>query len=254
MKTNPTDAAAASRVVEILTTRPTGDTAPAASNLNEARRLAAEIAGQDKQGSMTLAVAIGLHKARQLDLALPYGETAAKMLNTPAAHLNYGDILLTLAESQSDPKEQRSSLERAVAEYDLVLKSQPDSVEAINNKAWILHSYMGQSRQALELVLALQKRVNAAALPGEFYDTLGSIQESNGKVRDAPGAAYTAGFKKAPEHPMLNFHFGKMIASDRSRAIKALPYLKKAIEGNLSPQMNQEATRVVQLIDRKGSV
>ena len=112
---------------------------------------------------------------------------------------------------------------------------------------------MGQSRQALELVLALQKRVNAAALPGEFYDTLGSIQESSGQVRDAE-QAYTAGLKKAPEHPMLNFHFGKMIASDRSRAVKALPYLKKAIEGNLSAPLNQEATRLVQLIDRKGSV
>ena len=60
--------------------------------------------------------------------------------------------------------------------------------------------------------------------------------------------------KKAPEHPVLNFHFGKMIASDRSRAVKARPYLKKALEGNLSPPMNQEATRLVQLIDRKGSI
>ena len=100
-----------------------------------------------------------------------------------------------------------------------MLQSQPNSVEAINNKAWILHTYLDQSRQALELVLALQKRVNSAALPGEFYDTLGSIQESIGKVRDAE-QAYIDGLKKAPEHPVLNFHFGKMIASDRSRAVQ----------------------------------
>ena len=106
---------------------------------------------------MTLAVAIGFHKARQFELALPYAETAAAKLDTPAAHLNFGDLLLTLAESQSDPKQQRSSLERAVAEYDLVLKAQPNSIEAINNKAWILHTYLDQSRQALELVLALAK-------------------------------------------------------------------------------------------------
>ena len=130
-----------------------------------------------------------------------------------------------------------------------MLKSQPNSIEAINNKAWILHTYMDQSRQALELVLALQKRVNSAALPGEFYDTLGSIQESIGKIREAE-QAYTDGLKKAPEHPVLNFHFGKMIAADRSRAGKARPYLKKALDWRpLSPPMTQEATRLVQLID-----
>ena len=134
-----------------------------------------------------------------------------------------------------------------------MLKSQPNSVEAINNKAWILHAYMDQSRQALELVLDLQKRVNSAALPGEFYDTLGSIQESIGKVGDAE-QAYTDGLRKAPEHPVLNFHFGKMIASDRSRAVKARRYLMKALEGHLSPPMTQEATRLVQLIDRKESI
>ena len=45
-----------------------------------------------------------------------------------------------------------------------------------------------------------------------------------------------------------------MIAGDRSRAVKARPYLVKALEGNLSPPMNKEATRLVQLIDRKGSI
>ena len=223
------------------------------TNSSEATQVAAEIAAKDQQGSMILAVAIGFHKARQLELAMSYAATAAAKLNTSAAHLNYGDVLLTLAESQSDPKQQKASLEQAVAEYDLVLKSHPNSIEAINNKAWILHTYMNQSRQALELVLGLQKRVNSAALPGEFYDTLGSIQESIGKIREAE-QAYTDGLRKAPEHPVLNFHFGKMIASDRSRALKARSLLKKALAGNLSPPMSQEATRLVQLIDRKGSI
>ena len=250
LKANPADASAASRLVEVLSARPVGDQANNPANLNQAKQIAAEIAAQDKQGPMTLAVAIGFHKARQLELACPYALTAATKLNTPAAHLNYGDVLLTLAESHSDTKQQKSALAQAIAEYDLVLKSQPNSVEAINNKAWILHAYMDQSRQALELVLDLQKRVNSTALPGEFYDTLGSIQESIGEVRDAE-QAYTDGLRKAPEHPVLNFHFGKMIASDGSRAVKARRYLMKALEGNLSPPMTQEATRLVQLIDRK---
>ncbi len=216
IKANPGDAAALARLVEVLCQRGPGNTEPAVSDLEDAKRLAAEIAGSDKQGSMTLALAIGFHKASQHELALPYARTAATKLDTAAAHLNLGDVLLTLAENNSDTKKQRASLELAIAEYDRVLKKQPNSVEAINNKAWILHSYLDQSRQALELVLGLQKRVNPVALPGEFYDTLGSIQESIGQARDAE-QTYMSGLKKAPENPVLNFHFGRMIAHDRDR-------------------------------------
>ena len=250
---NPTDAAAVSRLIEILSSRLTGNQPPAAADLDEARRIADEIVGRDQQGPLILGAAVGFHKARQFEPALPYAQAAAAKLNTAAAHLNYGDLLLTIAESQTDSKEQRGMLERSVAEYDHVLKTQPNSIEAINNKAWILHSYLGQSRQALELVLGLQKRVSSVVLPGEFYDTLGSIQESVGKTREAE-QTYLDGLRKSPEHPVLNFHFGRMIAGDSSRALKALPYLKRATSGDrLSPAMNQEATRLVQLIDRKAS-
>ncbi len=49
-----------------------------------------------------LAAAVGFHKAGQLDLALPLSERAATLLDNPVAHLNLGDLLLSLAESQPD--------------------------------------------------------------------------------------------------------------------------------------------------------
>ena len=107
LKANPTDASAASRLIEILSTpRPAGGATAGARDLDEAKHLAAEIAGQDKQGSMKLAVAIGYHKAHQFELAMPYAEAAAAKLGTPAAHLNFGDIVLTLAESQANSEPQ----------------------------------------------------------------------------------------------------------------------------------------------------
>jgi predicted Zn-dependent protease len=249
----PNDAAALTRLIELLSQRPAANSPSRDADLSEAKRIATEVAGRDEQGSLILGLAIGFNKAQQFELALPYAQTAAAKLDSAAAHLTYGDLLLTLAESQSDTKRQRASLEQAVVEYDRVLKTQPNSIEAINNKAWILHSYLNQSRQALELVLGLKQRVNSVALPGEFYDTLGSIQESIGKTRDAE-LTYLDGLKKSPEHPILNFHFGRMIAGDRDRALKARPYLKKALAGNrLTPPMTQEATRLVQLIDNKAS-
>ena len=249
---NPNDASAATRLVELLSQ--SGDPKTSPPDLAKAKKFANEIAARDKRGTMILAVAVGFHKARRLELALPWAKDAATKLDTPAAHLNLGDVLLSLAESQPDPAQARVTLEQAVTEYDRVLKSQPNSIEAVNNKAWILHTYLGQTRQALDLVLALQNRVAAAALPGEFYDTLGSIQESVGKISDAE-QSYQDGLKKAPEHPMLNFHFGKLIASDTSRADKgkARVYLKKALDfrDRLSPPMAQEAVRLVQLMDQR---
>ncbi len=130
------------------------------------------------------------------------------------------------------------------------MKAQPNSVEAVNNKAWILHTYLDQSQQALELVLGLQTRVNSAALPAEFYDTLGSIQQSVGQMREAE-QSYLTGLKKAEENPVLNYHYGTLVAADPTRALKARLHLAKAIAARdkLTAPMAQEAIRLVQSID-----
>jgi tetratricopeptide (TPR) repeat protein len=250
LKANPNDAAAAGQLVHLLAQPLEGGKPPGTSDLSAARRVATEIAARDENGTLNLALSIGFHKAGQLELALPHAEAAAAKLDSAAAHLNLGDLLLTMAESQPDPKAARRTFERAVAEYDRVLKSQPGLVEAVNNKAWILHTYLGESQKALALVLELQKRTTVVALPGEFYDTLGAIQESLGQIRDAE-QSYVDGLRKSPEHPVLNFHFGKLIAGDPGRAEKARSHLNKALSaGNrLSPPMAKEAEKLLRLID-----
>ncbi len=252
LKANPKDAPAASLLIEILAEVPAGKPNRSDGD-SEVKRVAAELTSGDVQGSMSLAVAIGLHKAQRLQMALPYAEAAATKLNTPAAHINLGDLLLSIAESEPSSAEAKATFAKAVAEYDIVLAAQPNSIEAVNNKAWILHSYLDRSREALEIVVALQKRVNPGVLPCEFYDTLGAIQESIGQTASAE-QSYLDGLKKSPEHPMLNFHFGKMIANDRTRAQKARPYLDKAVEKGKesNPQMAQEAIKLVQGLESSG--
>jgi cellulose synthase operon protein C len=253
LKAIPGDTTAVVRLIENYTLRQPGGQPPAEADLAEAKRLAAEIVGRDDKGHLILALAIGFHKTGQLELAFPHAEAAAAKLDTPAAHLNFGDLLLTFAESQSDPSRARASFERAVEQYNLVLKAQPNSVQAVNNKAWILHSHLGKSQTALDMVLDLRKRVNPAFLPGEFYDTLGAIQESIGQTVDAE-QSFLEGLKRSPENPVLNFHFGKLILSDRDRASKARTFLNKALQNRdrLSPPMALEAVRLVQLIDNQG--
>jgi predicted Zn-dependent protease len=212
-----------------------------AQDVQDAMALAEQYGGADPRGNLCLALAVGFHKAGRFDLALPWAEKAAQKLDLPVVHLNYGDILLTKAEATSEETTARGYFEKAVEQYDLVLNAQANSVEATNNKAWILHRYLNQNAEALRLAEELARRSDPSTLPGEFYDTLGSIQEAAGRRREAEDA-YERGLKKTPEHPVLNYHMGRLMARDRDRKDQAARYLEKAREGKsrLSPAMADE--------------
>ncbi|MEO6808687.1 MAG: tetratricopeptide repeat protein, partial [Isosphaeraceae bacterium] len=186
----------------------------------------------DPTGNAALALAIGFHKAGQDDEALPWIEKAAAKLDRPVVHLTFGDILMTKAEAATGSASSRLMSEQAIAEYDKVLKVQASSIEAVNNKAWILHRHLGQDSRALELAEGLAHRADPESLPAEFLDTLGSIQAALNKTRDAE-ETFRQGLRKAPEFAMLNYHMGKLIANDDdpSRAARAVPYLEKARDG-----------------------
>lgn len=249
----PADPSIVAQYVQLLAEPDPASPAARPAGLEEAKRLAAEIANRDAKGTTLLAAAVGFHKARRLELALPLSEKAAKLLDSPVSHLNLGDLLLSLAESQPDPDKARPYFERAVEQYDRVLQLQPGSIEAVNNKAWVLHSSLGRSQEALELAQALVARANPAALPGEFYDTLGAIQESVGRPADAE-ESYQEGLKRSPELAVLHYHYGKLIAADKARGNRAKDHLSKAIasKDQLSPDMADEAVRLVNQIDVDG--
>jgi cellulose synthase operon protein C len=241
----PEDAIGLAQLIEILSSpvRPGGT--PDAAKIQAAKDLATSIAGRDKKGNLTLAAAVGFHKAEQLDLALAWAEKAAATLDAPVLHLNYGDMLLSLAD-RSRGDEAKAYYRRAVEQYDLVLKAQANSVEAINNKAWILHTAFGESNKALVLAQGLLNRVDPSTLPGEFFDTLGAIQEATGNPRDAE-VSYDKGLRKNPDHPVLNYHMGKLLVADPARAGKAKVYLEKALAGcaKMSPTMAAEVSSLM---------
>ncbi|HEY2158588.1 MAG TPA: tetratricopeptide repeat protein, partial [Isosphaeraceae bacterium] len=250
LKAVPTDANGLSIAVRILC-EPAAAGKPAdPARLDEARALAEEFAGADTNGAMAAAAAIGFHRAGELDAALPWGEKAAKLSDAQGIHLNFGDLLLTLAESR--PGAGRDGyLTRALAEFDRVLKDRPDTIEAVNNKAWILHTYLKRSQEALDLAEAAVRRAEPAGLPPEFYDTLGSIQEATGHAREAE-ESYRAGLEKAPEMPMLNFHMARLILADKARAGRAAAYLERAQAGRdkLPPAMAAEVAALAEKVSR----
>lgn len=245
----PEDAIGLASIVELLA-RPAGPNGkPLAENLKQAQALAASVGQRDTEGNLTLAMAIAFHKAEQLELARQWAEKATTRLDTPLVHLNYGDILLSLAERSSDSTQSKTFLDNALSEYDKVLSTHANSIEAVNNKAWILHSYMGQSKEALTLAQGLLGRVDPSTLPGEFFDTLGAIQESLGKKSDAEDS-YTKGLRKTPDHPVLNLHMGKLLMADSRRASKARGYLEKAFaaRNRMSPTMASEVATLMEKV------
>jgi predicted Zn-dependent protease len=250
LKAVPEDAAGLASLVEILTEPRDDGRKPGSAELAEAQALAQSVGTSDPGGKLLLALAVGFHKAGQLDLALPWAEKAAAKLDAPVVHLNYGDLLLSVAEATKDPAQARSCFERAVAQYDLVLKTQERSVEAINNKAWILHTHLGDSRAALDLALGLLKRSDPALLPGEFFDTLGTVQQATGRTRDAE-MSYAEGLRKAPDHAVLNYHMGKLLLAEHNR--KALPYLERAYanRSRLSPKVADEVATLMKQATRE---
>ena len=250
LKAVPGDATGLAIALRILC-EPTAPGKPAdPARIDEARAFAEEFAAKDDRGGLALAAAIGFHRAGQLEAALPWAEKAAKLADNRTVHLNFGDLLLSLAETRAGA-ERDGYLARAVAEFDRVLKEQPDNVEAVNNKAWILHTYLKRSQEALELAEGAARRAEPSSLPAEFYDTLGAIQEATGRAREAE-ESYRAGLSKAPDLPILNFHMGRLIAADSSRASKAATYLERAAVGRdkLPPELAAEVGALAEKVRR----
>ena len=231
LKLYPDDQVALTSAIQILVEARDDNKPASREDLDKAAALAKSLGETDTKGNRMLSISTGYSRAGMVDAAIPWAEKAVEKLDSVPARLQLGDLLLTQSEAQRETDKARALQDRALAQFDKILSVKPDVVEAVNNKAWILHRYRDDSKKALELARGLLQRVDPNSLPGEFYDTLGSIQEALNQPKDAE-ESYKKGLAKLPNHPVLNYHMGKLIAADRSRARKAAEYLKTAQDGS----------------------
>lgn len=247
---SPDDEQLLSALVRYLVTDSGTGSASEEDRLAEALRLAEEVDEDESSGTLALALALGFHRGGRSDLAKPWAERASTLIDEPAVHLTFGDVLLAFAESRKGNADARSVFEEAVAMYDKVLSRDSKSVEAVNNKAWILHRHLGKDQEALDLIEGLLSRVERRTLPGEVFDTLGSIHQAVGREKDAE-QSFAEGLRKSPDLAVLNFHLGRLIAADPERSARANQYLSKA-DASRAELTPEDAAELETLLNRVG--
>lgn len=264
LKANPNDPGILTALIYRLA-QPRGTKAPTpppAADLAEANALAKQYGAEDKDGRLSLALAMGFGKADQVDLAIPWAKQAVAKIAAAGAepapiddvvvsHLSLGSLLMTKGDKTRNPQESRAYYEQAADEYGKVIQANANVIEAVNNRAWILHKHLGENEKALEVASEFAGRNAPRALPTEFLDTLGSIQAAVGQKPKAE-ETYKAALDSDPDSPILNFRLGCLISEDTKRTEEALACLRRAEAriGELRPENAKELKAKIQQLDR----
>ncbi len=167
----------------------------------------------------------------------------AIQLLTEGVRLNrgHGELRLLLASAL----EEAGQIDRAIEEYDAMLRMNPRALVAANNLAALLADHKGDPK-SLERALALSREFETQAPHPFFLDTLGWVHLKLGH-RDEAVRLIRLALSKVPDHPVLNYHLG--VAYYRAGlAAEAKAYLRKAIaSGKAFPGVAEAQTMLAQL-------
>ncbi|MDR4459379.1 MAG: tetratricopeptide repeat protein [Nitrospirales bacterium] len=118
-------------------------------------------------------------------------------------------------------------IDLAIRQYELVLNHAPHDVMAANNLAFVLADKKGDAR-SLEQALALTRNFESRTQNPFLLDTLAWVYYKMGLNEEATSVLKKA-LSKAPDHGLLNYHFGMLTLKAGDRG-KAQQYLQKAME------------------------
>ncbi len=153
-------------------------------------------------------------------------------------NLNSPVLLNVLASySQADGK-----IDSAIGAYETILGDNPTDVLASNNLAYLLTDKRGD-QQSLEKALILTQDFEYKTENPFLLDTLAWVYYKMGHHKEAESVLRKA-LGKAPDHPLMNYHFGLLIleAGDQRTAQK---HLEKALRNGQKFEGFEEARRLV---------
>lgn len=147
------------------------------------------------------------------------------------------EMHLLLAKTLSEAGE----IDRAVEEYEVLLRLNPRSLVAANNLASMLTDQKGDQK-SLERALALAKDFDKTAPNAFFLDTLGWVHHKLGNSGQAVHFIQQA-LAKAPDHPVVNYHLG-VAYFKTGQKVEAKAHLEKAA-GFATPFPGQDEAKSV---------
>ena len=167
-----------------------------------------------------------------------------------------GDEALEVLEKgvQQNPKSQElrlllattfsetGNVDRAIQEYDALLRLDPRALVAANNLASLLVDQKGDQK-SLERALLLTKEFETSAPNPYFLDTLGWVHLKLGHRDEALRVIQQAAVK-APDHPVLNYHLGIAYFKVGHMA-EAKTHLQKALASQKTFQGLEDAKSVL---------
>jgi len=134
------------------------------------------------------------------------------------------------------------NVDRAIQEYDALLRLDPRALVAANNLASLLVDQKGDQK-SLERALLLTKEFETSAPNPYFLDTLGWVHLKLGH-RDEALRFIQQAVTKAPDHPVLNYHLG-IAYFKAGQAAEAKTHLQKAVASQKTFQGLEDAKSVL---------
>ncbi len=131
--------------------------------------------------------------------------------------------------------------DRAIQEYEAILRNNPRALLAANNLAALLTDYKGDPK-SLERALSLCREFEIQSSNPVFLDTLGWVHLKLGHADEAIRLIRQA-VAKAPDHPVLNYHLGTAY-SKAGQVKEARAHLEKAVSSK-QPFTGREEARAV---------
>jgi predicted Zn-dependent protease len=145
-------------------------------------------------------------------------------------------LLLAMSFSES------GNVDRAIQEYEALLRLDPRALVAANNLASLLVDQKGD-QNSLERALLLTKEFETSAPSPYFLDTLGWVHLKLGH-RDEALRFIQQAVAKAPDHPVLNYHLG-IAYFKAGQAAEARTHLQKAVASQKTFEGLDEAKSVL---------
>lgn len=134
------------------------------------------------------------------------------------------------------------NIDRAIQEYDALLRLDPKALVAANNLASLLVDQKGDQK-SLERALLLTKEFETSAPNPYFLDTLGWVHLKLGH-RDEALRVIQQAVAKAPDHPVLNYHLG-IAYFKAGHMAEAKTHLQKALASQKTFQGLEDAKSVL---------